>query len=95
MVERNKSFRSRAREECIREFFYGNPRNVLHPHSCEIRFSNMKLFKIGIPFIPNTSMHRDTLDIRKALLNTKVKPILPGKYNHHNVIYFELYKTFK
>lgn len=98
MVEKNKVFRSRARERRTREFFYGNPRNALHPHSCEIKFSNMKIFKIGIPFTPNSMMNRDTLDLRKALLNTKIKPIVPGKYNHKTfkkILYYCINNFFK
>lgn len=60
----------------IRGYFYGTPRNVLHPHTCEVRFSDIKVFRIGTPHIPNALM---PLDIQKNDLETKLEPVSPGK----------------
>ncbi|XP_029341196.1 polyribonucleotide 5'-hydroxyl-kinase Clp1-like [Acyrthosiphon pisum] len=53
IVERSYKFRLKGRKARIREFFYGNPRNVLHPHTCVVRSSDIKVYRIGAPSIPN------------------------------------------
>lgn len=69
-----------GREARIREYFYGNPRNVLHPHTCEVRFSDIKVYRIGAPPIPNTLM---PLDMQKTDLETKLELVTPGKYQNY------------
>lgn len=76
VVERSSKFRSESREASIRVYFYGSPRNVLHPHTCEVRFSDIKVYRIGAPPIPNTLM---PLDMQKTDLETKLEPVTPGK----------------
>lgn len=65
---------------CIHKYFYGTPMNILYPHTYEMKFSDMKVFKIGVVFIPNTPM---PLDIQKTDLKIKLEPITPGKYKNH------------
>lgn len=77
MVVRSSKFRSEGREARIRDYFYGSPRNVLHPHTCEIRYSDIKVYRIGAPHIPNTLM---PLDMQKTDLEKKLEPVTPGKY---------------
>lgn len=80
-----------GREARIREYFYGNPRNVLHPHTCEVRFSDIKVYRIGAPPIPNTLM---PLDMQKTDLETKLEPVTPGKYQNNLIhdFYIKYYK---
>ncbi|KAL4108168.1 hypothetical protein QTP88_018410 [Uroleucon formosanum] len=83
VVERSNKFRLEGREARIREFFYGTPRNVLHPHTCEVRFSDIKVYRIGAPPIPNTLM---PLDMQKTDLETKLEPVTPGPNMMHHVL---------
>ncbi|XP_060845542.1 protein CLP1 homolog [Rhopalosiphum padi] len=83
VVERSNKFRLESREARIREFFYGNPRNVLHPHLCEVSFSDIKVYRIGVPSIPNTLM---PLDMQKTDLETKLEPVTPGPNMMHHIL---------
>ncbi|CAI6357074.1 unnamed protein product [Macrosiphum euphorbiae] len=60
VVQRSNKFKLEGREARIREFFYGSPRNVLHPHTCLVRFSDIKVYRILAPPIPNALMPLDT-----------------------------------
>ena len=55
VVERTKELRMEARDQRIKEYFYGS-RTPLYPHSFEIKFQDLKLFKIGAPPLPDSCM---------------------------------------
>ncbi|XP_064647786.1 polyribonucleotide 5'-hydroxyl-kinase Clp1-like [Lineus longissimus] len=74
VVERSKEFRGQSRERRIKEYFYGR-RNNLYPHSFEIRFSDVKTFKIGAPVIPESCM---PLGMKADDNKTKLVPLQPG-----------------
>lgn len=38
----------------IREYFYGNHKTNLYPHSIEIGLNEVKIFKIGAPQLPDS-----------------------------------------
>ena len=46
VFERSSNHRRRAREDRIREYFYGN-RTPLYPHVFDVKFSEVKIFSIG------------------------------------------------
>ena len=46
VVERSQHARAEARDMKIRDYFYG-VKNNLFPHTFEVKFSEVKLFKIG------------------------------------------------
>lgn len=46
VVERSQHARAEARDSRIREYFYGI-RNTLFPHTFDVKFSDVKIFKIG------------------------------------------------
>ena len=46
VVERSQHARAEARDQKIREYFYGVKSN-LFPHTFDIKFNEIKLFKIG------------------------------------------------
>ncbi|CAG9813536.1 unnamed protein product [Phaedon cochleariae] len=56
VVERSKSIRSEARDQRIREYFYGTVRNSLYPHSFDVKFSEVKICKIGAPALPDSCL---------------------------------------
>ncbi|CAG9859653.1 unnamed protein product [Phyllotreta striolata] len=56
VVERSKSNRSESRDQRIREYFYGTPRNSLYPHSFELKFTEVKIYKIGAPALPDSCL---------------------------------------
>lgn len=39
----------------MKEYFYG-VRSPLYPHSFDVRFSDVKIFKIGAPSLPDSCM---------------------------------------
>lgn len=52
MVERSKGIRNEARDQRIREYFYGTIKNSLYPHSFDIKWNDIKIYKIGAPALP-------------------------------------------
>ncbi|CAI6376973.1 unnamed protein product [Macrosiphum euphorbiae] len=86
VVEKSNKFKLEGRAARIREFFYGSPRNVLHPHTCVVRFSNIKVYRI-IPPIPNVLM---PLDMQKTDFETKLERVTPGP----NMMYHVLAPSF-
>ncbi|GLV40332.1 crowded by cid [Carabus blaptoides fortunei] len=55
VVERNQSARAEARDNRIREYFYGN-KVPLYPHSFDVKWNDIKIFKIGAPALPDSCM---------------------------------------
>jgi polyribonucleotide 5'-hydroxyl-kinase len=54
-VERSRQARVESRDQKIREYFYGSAAQF-YPHSFEVRFSDVKIFKIGAPALPDSLM---------------------------------------
>ncbi len=54
--DRSRELRIAARRSKIRQYFYGTVRNPLYPHSFDIRFSDVQIFKIGAPNLPESCM---------------------------------------
>ncbi|XP_067010563.1 protein CLP1 homolog [Anabrus simplex] len=55
VVERSSSTRAEARDSRVREYFYGL-RSPLYPHSFDVRFTDVKIYKIGAPALPDSCM---------------------------------------
>lgn len=55
VVERSKELRSESRDQRIKEYFYGS-RTPFYPFSIEVKFADLKLYKIGAPPLPNSCM---------------------------------------
>lgn len=56
VVERSKHTRIDARDTRIREYFYGGIKAPLYPHSFDVKWSDMKVYKIGAPALPDSCM---------------------------------------
>ncbi|KAF4533321.1 hypothetical protein B566_EDAN004442 [Ephemera danica] len=55
VVERSGAARAEARDSRVREYFYGL-RTPLYPHSFDVRFSDVRIYKIGAPALPDSCM---------------------------------------
>ena len=53
MVVRSTETRRSARDDRVRNYFYGIKGNF-YPHSFEVRFADIKIFKIGGKLLLNT-----------------------------------------
>lgn len=56
VVELSKNVRIKARDLRIKEYFYGTPKNPLYPHSFDVKFAEIKVFKIGAPPLPDSCL---------------------------------------
>ncbi|CAM4771744.1 unnamed protein product [Rotaria magnacalcarata] len=74
--------KDKFRENKIREYFYG-PRNNICPHVFTIDFSDVKLYKIGAPQIPDSCLPAGM--ILKNPYN-KIMPIAPSPTLVHHVL---------
>jgi len=75
VVERSKQGRIEARDQRIREYFYGTPKNQLYPHSFDLKWSEVKLFKIGAPALPDSCLPHG---MKPEDHLTKVVPLTPN-----------------
>ncbi|KAK3109122.1 hypothetical protein FSP39_023474 [Pinctada imbricata] len=84
VVERNQHQRSDARDVRIREYFYGikhNGKDSFFPHPIEIPFSDLKIFKIGAPALPDSCL---PLGMKAQDNKLKLVPIQPDiRILHH------------
>lgn len=55
VVERSQAQRTEARDQGVREYFYGS-RTPLYPHSFEVKWSEARLYKVGAPVLPASCM---------------------------------------
>lgn len=76
VVVRSKQFRSETRDARIREYFYGTALRTantrFYPHSFDVPFVQMKIFKIGAPAVPNSCL---PIGMKADDNQTKLTPI--------------------
>ncbi|XP_049782845.1 protein CLP1 homolog [Schistocerca cancellata] len=82
VVERNQSQRAEARDSRVREYFYGL-RSPLYPHSFDVRFSELKIYKIGAPALPDSCM---PLGMKAEDNHTKLVAVTPGPNLLHHLL---------
>jgi len=82
VVERSKNTRAEARDSRIREYFYG-VKNTYFPHSFDIKFNDVKIFKVGAPSLPASCL---PLGAKVEDSQTKLVPILPTMSLLHHVL---------
>ncbi|KAL1115892.1 hypothetical protein AAG570_006181 [Ranatra chinensis] len=82
VVERTKRFRSEVRDSKVRQYFYGG-RSPLHPHSFDVRWSDIKVFKVGAPALPDSCM---PLGMKAEDHMTKLVPVQPGPNLLHHLL---------
>ena len=82
VVERSAGQRNEARDQSIREYFYGS-RTPLYPHSFEVKWSDAKLFKIGAPILPSSCM---PLGMKAEDNLTKLVAVTPGPHLLHHIL---------
>ncbi|KAK2158978.1 hypothetical protein LSH36_161g16015 [Paralvinella palmiformis] len=80
VVERSQKGRMESRDSKIREYFYG-VRNSCYPHTFEVKFNEVKLFKVGAPVLPDSML---PLGMTSEDSRTKLVPLEPsGSLIHH------------
>lgn len=89
VVERTQISRAESRDSRIREYFYGS-RSPLYPHSIDVKWSDMKVFKIGAPSLPDSCM---PLGMKAADNMTKLWPIQPGTGLLHHILALSFAET--
>ncbi|XP_069089164.1 polyribonucleotide 5'-hydroxyl-kinase Clp1 [Pleurodeles waltl] len=82
VVERSKDFRRECRDERIREYFYGY-RGSFYPHAYDVRFSDVKIYKVGAPAIPDSCL---PLGMSQEDNQLKLVPVTPGRDMVHHLL---------
>ncbi|KAL1513262.1 hypothetical protein ABEB36_002691 [Hypothenemus hampei] len=83
VVELSKSARTENRDQRIREYFYGTLKNQLYPHSFDLKWSEIKLFKIGAPPLPDSCLPHGMKPMDHL---TKVVSIIPSPGILHHLL---------
>lgn len=89
VVERSTQIRAESRDQRIREYFYGS-RSPLYPHSIDVKWADMKLYKIGAPALPDSCM---PLGMKATDNMTKLWPIQPGPSILHHILALSFAET--
>jgi polyribonucleotide 5'-hydroxyl-kinase len=85
VVSKSQDMRSHKKDLRIHEYFYGTPQKQLFPHSFEVRFDEVKIFKIGMPSLPDDLL---PMGMKSEDNYTKVYEIAPSKSNFFLTYYF-------
>ncbi|KAM9409982.1 polyribonucleotide 5'-hydroxyl-kinase Clp1-like [Pholidichthys leucotaenia] len=83
VVERSKECRREARDDKIREYFYGFRGVSFFPFSFEVRFSDVRIYKIGAPSIPDSCL---PLGMSQDDTQLKLVPVTPGRDLMYHVL---------
>ena len=88
VVTRSKEFRSEQRDARIREYFYGiglkgSKVTQFYPHSFDVPFQLMKIYKVGAPSIPDSCM---PIGMIADDNQTKLVPVSPGMVLLHHML---------
>ncbi|ESO00095.1 hypothetical protein HELRODRAFT_101326 [Helobdella robusta] len=80
VVERSQNFRTNKRYTKIKNYFYGVSGN-LYPHTFEVRFQDVEIYKIGAPKLPDSML---PLGMIPEDNNMKLVPVtISGSLEHH------------
>ncbi|GFY21639.1 protein CLP1 homolog [Trichonephila clavipes] len=82
VVERSQHVRDEAQDSRIRQYFYGL-KTHLYPHSFDVKFSDIKVYKIGALCVPASCM---PLDMEPEDNRTKLVPVQNGQNLLHYVL---------
>jgi len=82
VVERSQRVRAESRDCKVREYFYGC-RSPLYPRSFDVRFSEIKIYKIGAPSLPDSCM---PMGMKAEDTHTKLVPVTPGLALLHHIL---------
>ncbi|CAH1238295.1 polyribonucleotide 5'-hydroxyl-kinase Clp1-like [Branchiostoma lanceolatum] len=91
VVERPQPVRRSAREDRVREYFYG-VRQPLYPHSFDVKFADVSLYQVGAPALPDSCL---PLDTQQENPYTKLVHIQPGAQIVHHVLSLSMADSLK
>ncbi|XP_071966169.1 polyribonucleotide 5'-hydroxyl-kinase Clp1-like [Antedon mediterranea] len=81
-VDRSQTFRRTTRDDRVREYFYGF-RNCFYPHSFDVDFGSVEIYKIGAPAVPNSCL---PIGMTPEDNQTKLVPVQPNKNLVHHIL---------
>lgn len=82
VVERSRQHRIESREGRVREYFYG-VRTSLYPHIFDVKFQDVKIFKIGAPVLPDSLL---PLGMKQEDPHLKLVAVKPDQQLLHHVL---------
>lgn len=81
VVERSQSNRAENRDSRVHEYFYGSMSPQLYPHSFDVKLSEVQVYKVGAPSLPDSCM---PLGMKPEENKTKLVQLTPGKKLNRN-----------
>ena len=76
VVCKSSDMRTQTKNLRIHEYFYGTTKSILYPHSIEIGFNEVSIFKIGAPQLPDSLL---PMGMKAEDNYTKIFKIAPCK----------------
>ncbi|KRY66456.1 Protein CLP1 -like protein, partial [Trichinella pseudospiralis] len=73
--ERSREMRIASRRARIHEYFYGSTQQPYYPHTFEVSFADVLIFKIGAPMLPDSCM---PLGMKAEDTSLKIVPVTPS-----------------
>ncbi|KAG8191312.1 hypothetical protein JTE90_006064 [Oedothorax gibbosus] len=83
VVERTSQARGEAADARVRQYFYGPKTHGLYPHSFDVKFAEMRVYKIGAPSLPDSLM---PLGMKPEDKRTKLVLVQNGANLLHHVL---------
>lgn len=91
VVERSPQARAECQDSRIRQYFYGL-KTHLFPHSFDVKFCDVKVYKIGAPSLPDSCM---PLGMKAEDNRTKLMPVQNGPNLLHHVLSVSFSETIE
>ncbi|XP_048486316.1 protein CLP1 homolog [Plutella xylostella] len=82
VVERTGGQRAEGRDARVREYFYGK-RTPYYPHSFDVKFSDLNIYKVGAPSLPDSCM---PLGMRASDALTRLVAVSPSPALAHRLL---------
>ena len=89
---RTREFRRRSRDEVVREYFYGKKPHTFFPFSFEVQFSEVQIYKIGAPAVPDSAL---PIGMEKEDGSTQLVPVEPSRELMHNILSLSMATTLE
>ncbi|KAL7631662.1 UNVERIFIED_CONTAM: hypothetical protein RMT77_018031 [Armadillidium vulgare] len=82
VVERTRQMRIKSRDNSIHKYFYG-AKTKYHPYSFDVPYSQLQIYKIGAPALPDSCM---PADMKVDDHMTKLVPVEPSPKLKHSIL---------
>lgn len=90
VVARSKTTRSQSRDRSVYSYFYGSNQETFYPHSFDVKFTEVQIYKIGSPSVPDSCL---PIDMKRSNHETELVSVDPSPDLLHTLCGLSLANT--